>query len=60
MIITDGKVTSMSLEELAFIICNNIRGEDASGCYDGSCPAADRCRHQHNGMIEWLRKVVAE
>ena len=29
-------------------------------CWDGSCPAAAYCRHERNGMIVWLRKVVGE
>lgn len=51
MIITDGK-NVMTLEELAKKIC------DRCDCYDESCPAAEYCRHGHNGMIHWLRKVL--
>lgn len=54
MIITDGEKT-MTLEELAKKICDHFDQED---CYDGGCPAAAYCRHAHNGMIDWLRKVV--
>lgn len=59
MTITDGEKT-MTLEELAQKLCCNISGAEANGCYDGSCPAADLCRHQHNGMIDLLRKVVGK
>lgn len=59
MIITDGEKV-MTLQELAARICNSISSEkdDCAGCYDGSCPAAAYCRHGHNGMIDWLRKVL--
>lgn len=57
MEITDGE-KSMTLEELARKLCKRFMGEDAEGCYDGSCPAAEYCRHNHNGMIDLLREVV--
>ena len=57
MIITDGEKV-MTLEELAQEVCAHISGADAAGCYDGSCPAAEHCRHKHNGMIHWLRKAL--
>ena len=57
MIITNGEIV-MTLEELAQELCCKIRGSDASGCFDGSCPAAEYCRHGHNGMLDWLRKVL--
>ena len=56
MKITDGEKT-MTLEELAQKLCHKISGADARGCYDGSCPAAEYCRHKHNGMVDLLRKV---
>lgn len=58
IVLNDGQ--AMTLEELAQRICNNISNyeNDGRGCYDGSCPAAANCRHGHNGMIDWLRKVV--
>ena len=59
MKITDGEKT-MTLEELAMAICHNISGAEASGCFDGSCPAEEYCRHGHNGMIDWLRQAVGE
>lgn len=59
MKIKDGEKT-MTLEELAATICNSISNEkdDCAGCYDGSCPADAYCRHGHNGMLDWLRKVT--
>lgn len=61
MEITDGE-KSMTLEELAQKLCRYISDYDneCAGCYDGSCPAAEHCRHGHNGMIDFLRKVVWE
>lgn len=61
MIITDGEKT-MTLVELACRICNSIAStdDDCAGCHDGSCPAIQYCRHGHNGMIDWLRKVLQD
>lgn len=59
MIVTDGEKV-MTLQELAEKLCAHISGADAGGCYDGSCPAEKYCRHKHNGMVDLLRKVVAE
>ena len=47
------------LEELTQALCAHISGADAGGCYDGSCPAADRCAHKNNGMASLLREVLA-
>ena len=58
--IADGE-KSMTLEELARKLCNSLTNDDSyDACYDGTCPAAAYCRHGHNGMIDWLRKVVNE
>lgn len=57
MIITDGEKV-MTLQELAQAMCHKISGADAGGCFDGSCPAADQCRHGHNGMLDWLQEVL--
>ena len=57
MKIVDGE-KNMTLEELAQKLCQYVSGVEAAGCYDGSCPAADLCRHKRNGMVELLRKVV--
>lgn len=61
MIVTDGEKV-MTLQELATRICNSIaeKDDDCTGCYDGSCPATKYCRHGHNGMIDWLRKVLGD
>lgn len=56
IVLENGK--AITLEELAQELCHNISGADAGGCFDGSCPAAEYCRHGHNGMIDWLRKVL--
>ncbi len=56
IVLQDG--AAITLEELAQKLCAEISGADAEGCYDGSCPAADYCRHGHSGMIDLLRKVV--
>lgn len=58
-VIVNGEKT-ITLEELAQKLCQHVSGAEAAGCYDGSCPAAEYCRHKHNGMIELLRKVVNE
>lgn len=55
MTITDGNKT-MTLEELAKKICNSF---DCDRYCDGGCPAAHLCHEGHNGMLDWLRKVVA-
>ena len=55
MIITDGEKV-MTLQELATRICNSF--DEADDCWD-KCPASAYCRHGHNGMIDWLRKVIA-
>ena len=59
MIVTDGEKV-VTLEELARKICHEISNQDIGydSCYDGSCPAAGECRHGHNGMLDWLRKVL--
>lgn len=59
MIILDGE-NAMTLEELARRICNTLTEEsdDDFACYNGRCPAADYCRHGHNGMIDWLKRMV--
>lgn len=51
MIVTDGEKV-MTLEELATRICNSMESCD-------DCPAYDDCGVVHNGMIDWLRKVVS-
>ena len=43
-----------TLEAIATRICNSY---DADDC-DAKCPASDYCRKGHNGMIDWLRKVM--
>jgi hypothetical protein len=59
MIITDGEKV-ITLQELAQRICHSIANEEigCESCYDGSCPAAAYCRHGHNGMLDFLRKVL--
>ena len=59
MEITDGKKT-MTLEELAKKMCRNLFAANNEACWDGGCPAAEHCRHEHNGMIDWLRKVLRD
>lgn len=59
MNITDGE-KSMTLEELARKICKSLVDDDAECCYNGKCPAAEHCRHGHNGMIDWLREKVGK
>lgn len=59
MTITDGEKT-MTLEELAKKICCQIFDDNDGECWDGSCPAAAYCRHERNGMIVYMRKVVNE
>lgn len=49
---------AITLEELAEKLCHEISGADAGGCFDGSCPASEYCRHNHNGMVDLLRKVL--
>lgn len=56
MIITDGEKT-MTLQELAVRICNSFDEVD-NGCK--VCPASDYCYNGHNGMMDWLRKVLAD
>jgi adenine-specific DNA glycosylase len=51
IVLQDGE--AMTLVELARTICSSI--DDCS-----KCPAAEHCRHGHNGMADWLRKVVKE
>lgn len=51
---------TITLEELAHSLCAHISGAEAKGCYDGSCPAAEYCRHKHNGMVDLLRQVVGK
>jgi hypothetical protein len=57
MKITDGDKV-LPLEKLAEHLCYGLTVEDNEACYNGECPAADYCRHGHNGMIDWLRKVL--
>jgi hypothetical protein len=59
MVIMDGE-NVLTLEELAQKVCNAISNydNDFKPCIERSCPAAANCRHGHNGMIDWLRKVV--
>ena len=54
MIITDGEKT-MTLTELAVRICNSYTYEDC-----GTCPATNYCRAGHNGMMDWLHKVLQD
>lgn len=58
IVFNDGK--AITLEELAWQMCHSISGEDAGGCFDGSCPAEGYCRHGHNGMLDWLREVLGK
>ena len=53
MIITDNGKT-MTLAELALCICNSYTADDCNT----ACPAALYCRAGHNGMLDWLRKVL--
>ena len=48
-----GSLPRYSLEELAPKICNSFTAEECD-----KCPAELYCRPGHNGMLEWLRKVV--
>lgn len=57
MKIKDGEKI-IQLEDLARQLCCAISGEEAGGCFDGSCPAEAHCRHGHNGMADWLREVI--
>lgn len=57
MTITDGEKT-MTLEELARKMCRSMFAANEETCWDGSCPAADYCTKNHNGMIDWLRDVI--
>lgn len=52
MIVTDGEKV-MTLQELATRICNSYDMDDCD-----KCPATEHCRAGHNGMIDWLRKVL--
>ena len=52
--IADGKKT-LTLEELARKICDSYTTLDC----DSVCPARNYCRAGHNGMMDWLRKVVS-
>lgn len=56
MIITDGEKI-MTLQELALRICNSYDDND-NGC--DACPAVAHCHNGHNGMMEWLRKVIGD
>lgn len=58
IVLYDGQ--TITLKELAEKICENPSNyeNDCAGCEDGSCPAAEYCRHNHNGMVDWLRKVL--
>lgn len=58
MIVTDGEKV-MTLEELAKKMCRDLTATNDEACWDGTCPAEAYCRHEHNGMIDWLRKVVS-
>jgi hypothetical protein len=51
MIVKDGD-RFITLEELAKLLCGKL------DCFEDGCPAAAHCRHGHNGMIDWLRKLI--
>ena len=53
IITDDGK--TMTLKELAACLCSSF---DCDRYSDGGCPAGQYCREGHNGMMDWLRKVV--
>ena len=54
IVLQDGN--AITLQELAQKICNSFSADDC----DEKCPAAEHCRHGHNGMTDWLRKVVSK
>lgn len=56
IVLEDGK--AITLEELAKKMCNGVFAKNNEACWDGSCPAAAQCRHEHNGMLDWLRGVL--
>ena len=58
IVLYDGQ--TITLKELAEKICENLSNyeNDCAGCKDGSCPATEYCRHNHKGMVDWLRKVL--
>lgn len=49
------KPKTYTLEEIADKIC-----ESYDECVEGKCPGFDFCRPLHNGVLEWLRKVMEE
>lgn len=55
MIVTDGE-KFITLQELATRICNSYDMDDC----DSKCPATEHCRAGHNGMLDWLRKVLRD
>lgn len=54
MIVTDGE-KFMTLQELAKRICDSYDMDDCD-----ECPASKHCRAGHNGMLDWLRKVLRD
>lgn len=52
IVLNDGQ--AITLEELAKKLCSSFTADE---CVD-KCPAAEYCRHGHNGMLDWLRKVL--
>lgn len=53
--VTTPKPKTYTLEEIAGKIC-----ESYEECTEGECPGWDYCGKEHNGVLEWLRKVVEE
>lgn len=56
MIVTDNGKT-MTLAELAARLCHSFECDRYN---DGGCPAASYCSVGHNGMLDWLRKVLQD
>lgn len=49
----DFQEKTYTLEELAKKICDSIPAEECD-----HCPATLYCRTGHNGMLDWLKKVL--
>ncbi len=47
------KKTHYTLEEIAGKICDSYEE-----CTEGVCPGFALCSNGHNGILNWLRKVV--
>ena len=50
------RLIDMDVEDVAALLCDAI--SDKVDCEN--CPATDKCRRGHNGMLDWLNEEVQD